>query len=246
ILDSGGVPPIGPGVQVTVDPKAVEDYINWVKGQVGPRPGDQESTIRWGPTWNGLGHSMTAILRPGGQPEGSGPSIAWDGVWGDLKHRGGKIRQTTMYIMGHLLNDNIGGPGLAYNLTPLIGKNKGFGATDSNGLHLDKVETDVKRKHDEMMSSTTPSVAELSYNVTAVYGRPNRATEIQKLQDVAREYNAMMVSSRINNPGVDPLHNTVKKELETGRTVGSVNTDIKAVHAALKPGPSSKAVDIHG
>lgn len=67
-----------------------------------------------------------------------------------------------MYVQGHLLNDNLGGPGRAYNLTPITGVAFG-GAENANRRHLDSVEQFIK-----------PQVEKgevVRYKVTVLYGR---------------------------------------------------------------------------
>lgn len=220
LMDSTAVPAIGGG-QTAVNPAAVENYINWVKQKLntaGVAAGSNESTIRWGGTWNGLGTTMTAILRPGGEPAGSEPSIGWTGVWGLLYARKRKKNDPTIYVMGHMLNDNIGGPGLAYNLTPLMGKFKAWGATDSNGLHLSSIETDVKNKYDEMHADPT-QVSRVDYNVTAVYGRAPRTAQIATLNIVAQDYQTAMADPGTVN------HQDAKNYIKANNVVSAINID---------------------
>jgi len=60
-------------------------------------------------------------------------------IWADLEHLGladGKTVRRTWYVQGHLLNHNLGGPGLRHNLTPLTKK--------ANNDHKNFVENDLK------------------------------------------------------------------------------------------------------
>ena len=60
-------------------------------------------------------------------------------IWADLEHLGlgvGKEVRRAWYVQGHLLNHNLGGPGLRHNLTPLTKK--------ANNDHKNTVENDLK------------------------------------------------------------------------------------------------------
>lgn len=52
-------------------------------------------------------------------------------------------RRKKIYIQGHLLNDNLGGPGRAYNLTPITGTYAGPG--NANATHHKVVEKIIKK-----------------------------------------------------------------------------------------------------
>lgn len=69
--------------------------------------------------------------------EGSGPSgSALSGVMGQLVTDPGKSNPSK-YIKGHLLNDNIGGPGSADNLYPIT--------AEANRAHYDNVERTLRQ-----------------------------------------------------------------------------------------------------
>ncbi len=233
-LDSTDVPVPGIGSEIKAAPKPIEDYITEVKSKTG-KSAELESNIRWDPTWKGLGTKMQAILRPGTIPVGSKPTIKDEGAWGTLADRGGKDAKTKMYIMGHMLNDNIGGPGLAYNLTPLVGSNKTGGADNSNKLHLNMVEDDVKDACDEMQGSSS-KIKEVRYSVEAVYGRTKRTAKITKLKDVLRDYTAISTS----DPSM--THNDAKKNLIGSGTLDK--SDIMNACKAIFTGPSTKAKQV--
>lgn len=231
-LDTTYVPTPGVGPEIHAIPKPVEDYINWVKSLTGGGA-VPESTITWQPTWDGLGTVMEAYLRPNAIPKGSEPTIGWDGVWGDLANRRGNQKNMTMYVMGHMLNDNIGGPGLAYNLTPLIGKNKKGGADDSNALHLNMIERDVKNACDDMNAGTS-GIAYVYYYVKADYGRATpRSKQIGILNNVLTEY------TRIATTDSTATHNSVKKDMEKAGTIDK--NDIKKACNSISTGPATKA-----
>ena len=80
---------------------------------------------------------------------------------------------TTLYVRGHLLNDNIGGPGLDYNMVPITGKPaKNVGANDANGEHLHAIEVAAK---DMWTAVRLGKALTATYKVTAQYGRGSRA-----------------------------------------------------------------------
>lgn len=235
-LDSKNVPNPGVDPEIHALPQPLEDYITWVKSKTG-KSAELESTIRWQPTWHGLGTEMEAYLRPGTIPVGSMPSFKFEGngVWDDLANRGGSNKTMTMYVMGHMLNDNIGGPGLAYNLTPLIGKNKKGGADDSNALHLSMVETDVKDACDEM-NKPGSGIAYVYYYVKADYGRPPRSKQIGILNNVLNDYTAIATSDS------SATHNNVKKDLEKAGLIDK--NDLKKACNAISTGPATKAKQV--
>jgi DNA/RNA non-specific endonuclease len=88
------------------------------------------SVISYGSlTSEGGATSMDAKILSKNHPEGSGPSDN-PAIWQKANRRNG------IFVQGHLLNDNIGGPGRMYNLTPIT--------RSANGTHHSHVEKDVK------------------------------------------------------------------------------------------------------
>lgn len=83
-----------------------------------------------------VGVKMTADPLGPEHPRGSGPS-GQDTLMGDIPTDPTRIRPTTSrYIRGHLLNDNLGGPGRDVNLFPITAK--------ANADHHAHIEKDVK------------------------------------------------------------------------------------------------------
>jgi hypothetical protein len=103
------------------------------------------SQVTWGglTAW-GAGTSVELLMMPGGLPGGSGPNS--DPTWmKTVEQHHPYSNNTTLYVRGHLLNDNIGGPGLDYNMVPITGKPaKNVGANDANGEHLHAIEVAAK------------------------------------------------------------------------------------------------------
>ena len=81
-----------------------------------------------------VGTRMIATLLGPDHPEGSGPSAQAD-LMAKLPSRTGDEAQN--FIRGHLLNDNLGGPGIARNLFPIT--------QQANRMHEQSIENQVKR-----------------------------------------------------------------------------------------------------
>jgi len=108
---------------------------------------------------------LSSFLKAGSQPSDDAP------VWKNL----GSLVGTKYYVQGHLLNHNLGGPGLRFNLTPINKK--------ANSRHHQIVEKDIKR-----MVLTEKKV--VFYEVKAVYGthprKPKPMIQLQEAQSKAK------------------------------------------------------------
>lgn len=131
------------------------------------------SMVKWRglTTWgSGLGGEL--IMGPGGIQAGS--SAGGDPVWMKTVEQhvppGGG---TTLYVRGHLLNYDLGGPGLDYNMVPITGKPaKNVGANDANGEHFHKAEAAAK---DVLKRVQSGQYEEGYYSVVPTYNRTARA-----------------------------------------------------------------------
>nr|WP_238431390.1 DUF4157 domain-containing protein [Streptomyces cavernae] len=107
----------------------------------------------------GAGTYMKAELHPGQIPRGSSPRVkpSW---W--PRGSGATARWFSTYmVQGHLLNDNVGGPGdTLYNLTPLT--------KTGNGNHHSMAEYNVKK---EIANGNI-----VEYEVWAIYGKVTGAS----------------------------------------------------------------------
>lgn len=135
--------------------------------------GDAASTVQWaGLTPWGAGTGVTLSMRPGGMPAGSEPNAdpAWiKTIEGHLAPGG----NTSIYVRGHLLNHNIGGPGLDYNMVPLTGKAAtNAGGNDANAVHLNVIEKEAKQTWDAVR---TGKLGRAEYTVEAEFGRSERS-----------------------------------------------------------------------
>ncbi|WP_437983213.1 DNA/RNA non-specific endonuclease [Sorangium sp. So ce117] len=131
-------------------------WIQWKK----PKSTDATEVI-WGPlTGRGFGSYMLADPLTAIGPPGRGPTVT-NPTWDVLTRRKQKGNgRSTYYVRGHLLNDNLHGPGDDWkNLTPLSQRTNNH---SPNG-HLRSVEDVVKR---EVGKKET-----LAYQVIPKYGR---------------------------------------------------------------------------
>ncbi|MEK6210044.1 MAG: DUF4157 domain-containing protein [Pseudomonadota bacterium] len=110
------------GAGATEDDPAAEinallDRLSAATARFIPRGSGASSEPVYGPIANGFGSSVRVERLTSDHPEGGRPSVE-GGHWEALRRRqqGGG----TYYVRGHLLNDNLGGPGSSWtNLTPL-------------------------------------------------------------------------------------------------------------------------------
>ncbi|MFL6654912.1 MAG: DUF4157 domain-containing protein [Sulfurifustis sp.] len=134
-----------------------------------PRGSGASSEPVYGPLANGFGSSVRVARLTNDHPDGSGPGVD-GGHWDALRRRqdgGGSY-----YVRGHLLNDNLGGPGTTWtNLTPLTQRANNR-AADSM---LHRFETPVK--------NAVQAGKRVNFTVTASYTRSHPlAARIPALQ----------------------------------------------------------------
>ena len=112
---------------------------------------------------DGGGTEMKASILSKDHPKGSGVQDKGAKIWTDLgRLRKGSGKASNPFIQGHLLNDNLGGPGRMQNLTPI--------RENANRRHLHDVEKHIKKWVGE------GNVA--YYHVKADYpGNPKRSSE---------------------------------------------------------------------
>jgi hypothetical protein len=122
---------------------------------------------------NNLGAGSKAVStilstkHPGGSRPGDKPPI-----WENLAYLGaGKNRKVRAagYVQGHLLNENLGGPGMRFNLTPLT--------IAANNAHKDKFESKIK--------NVVKGGAVLHYSVQAMepWGESLKLPRLKKLEE---------------------------------------------------------------
>lgn len=106
---------------------------------------------------------LSSLHEAGSQPSDDA------GIWKNLGEEEGSVRRRKNYVQGHLLNHNIGGPGLRFNLTPINKR--------ANARHHAIVEKDIKR----MVLQEKKVVF---YEVKAIYGtHPAKPKPMVKLEE---------------------------------------------------------------
>lgn len=143
--------------------KAVEKAFNELAEHISVlngAKGNPASVIEYGGT-DGLGGGVEAKANPLTEkhPQGTTPRDSAQ-IWQDLanlgKGLGISVRQK-YYVQGHLLNENLGGPGMRFNLTPIT--------KAANNAHKSAVETEIKK----LVNDDKEVV---SYTVKALAGPP--------------------------------------------------------------------------
>nr|WP_321465819.1 DUF4157 domain-containing protein [uncultured Desulfobulbus sp.] len=139
----------------------------------------------YGSQVNGFGASASVVRLTPLHNNGSSPSSGEMGnpLWGKVSKR--KQGQGVYYIKGHLLNDNLGGPGSTWNnLTPLT--------QAANSDHKNRFEKFVKlavNGSEGPYNEPTPDQARarnlktVNFVVTARYGQQARAADIAYFRD---------------------------------------------------------------
>ena len=129
--------------------------------------------VTYGPLHAGSGTVMKAELHPGQLGKGSGPSVK--PPWWPTGNTPTAPWFTAQMVQGHLLNDNIGGPGNTMtNLTPLT--------RTGNSRHLHSAEYNVK---DELKKGNI-----VEYEVRADYSSPVSGAALGAPANVAADIDA--------------------------------------------------------
>jgi hypothetical protein len=108
---------------------------------------------------------------------GSKPSDSWQ-LWQDLDPL---ISGTPYYVRGHLLNENLGGKGQIYNLTPIT--------TKANADHKTMFEKYIKK-----WVINKGRVA--NYRVSAVYGGEKKKSDRQKTLEKKKKDGTISLSPK--------------------------------------------------
>lgn len=157
--------------------------------RLAPEAAAQQSEINWQILRNGFGRGMIARLRRGGQQKGSRPTpskLVKVVLWKELYKRK-RLDRKTLYVRGHLLHHETGGPGIDFNWVILTAALHGdFGANHANLVHRYLVEGPLLWAYLNMHSDS-PTISEIYYSVIADYNRPPRQ-ETQELEQIAVAY----------------------------------------------------------
>lgn len=156
------------GLKDEAKAKHMEDMRGWfndLAAQIAILGGDDDrppSVISYGGT-DGAGGAKSAeasvlsAVHPKGDPPGDNAQI-WDQLK-DLGRSQGRSVRGSHYVQGHLLNHNLGGPGLRFNLTPIT--------KQANNKHKSLVETKLKEEVNQRKNGKV-----IYYKVTAKAGPP--------------------------------------------------------------------------
>ena len=172
-----------------------QDYLNILHGFIKRLGHNDISAITWGPlTDKNIGTGVHIVFGAGKEAKGTPADVKtpWMEV---LSAR--KDGDRTLYVMGHLLNADLGGPGLDYNYVPLPGRAGWFGANDANGLHSKLIEQIVKQKYYLLGRGVT----QLEYSVQAV-PRAHARPETQEVRNTMTHMNAILAKRQFNGDTV--------------------------------------------
>jgi len=135
----------------------------------------------YGTLVHGFGSSASVLRLAPVHPDGKPPTIQDNEFWEKVNKR--KKGNGSFYVRGHLLNENLGGPGNKWeNLTPLT--------QAANGEHKRDFENAVKRtvngsegEYRRPAKNQLAKLRSVNFVVTARYGQPARSSEIRDLRD---------------------------------------------------------------
>ena len=165
--------------------------------------GVMKEQVRWFQHTNTSGYitrGMRAQLMPGkaNLMLGSNTAGTSDLYWGQpvLNKRKGSSG-SALYIKGHLLNDHLGGAGLAHNLVPLTaeketGASNVTGSNDANGKHSREVEGEIKK----LLTGRTQVKSTVKYRVDSLAPSPdaNRLLMTAQVQKFAKDFDAAVTN----------------------------------------------------
>lgn len=144
---------------------------------------EKSSTPVWGSPYQNEYGTLATVARLTNQvpPGGSDTSGLSSANWRRINQRANsKTSDASFYIQGHILNDNLGGPGNDWkNLTPLT--------RSANSLHEKRFESDVKAKVIPKASSGAAPGA-VNFVCAANYGRTKNESLARDFETQATSY----------------------------------------------------------
>jgi len=175
--------PPGEGTQDKEIRDRLDELAVYVSELTAAAPTNPPSIVIYGPLTADLGGTfMDAEVLSNNVPEGSEPTDE-PKIWKMANRRPGR------FVQGHLLNHHVGGPGRAYNLTPISKR--------CNRRHNTRVE--------EALKKVVLGGGVVRYKVKAVYGKhPDRSIQ-KKIEDRMKLYKL---------PQDQAKHDTDKKKLD--------------------------------
>ena len=211
---AAGAPAVDPATEI----QGLLEELSVVTATLMPAHGAGASTPPvYGGLHSGYGSSATVVRLAGTTPipGGGSPSSSTDSHPGWQKLRRRMDGGGTYYVRGHLLNDNLGGPGNTWtNLTPLT-----QGANNRDGdSHLHGFETPVKNAVDAGKA--------VNFQVTAQYGRPDRSGDITFLRNQG-------------NPDDDVVADIIEAEMDIPTTLDCRAYEVNA------SGANGAAIAVH-
>jgi DNA uptake protein ComE-like DNA-binding protein len=134
---------------------------------------------------NGAGFGVSMSVKPltnKSRPAGAPPTSANNGKYAEINERRESAGGASYYVKGHLLNQELGGPGAWANLTPL--------SRSGNAQHERQAEAVVKRTVD------LPAIVEM--NVTPDYAaRGDKSALLTRIANSKESADAKRVKSAI-------------------------------------------------
>lgn len=244
VLDHDDVRTIGPpDTRLTISNKG-KKYItdlNKIRVFLNLVGGTQQSVINWGPRkFGSFGTWVKAQLLPGGEQQGSAPTMGFINDWAKLYHRK-RADNHPIFVRGHLLHDGLGGPGVDYNLTPLTDGNGEFGANSANLAHRYLVEGSILNFY-KNMHGANPTVTEINYEVEADFGDHQRTQQIADLLQIKNDYDAK-IANKAKTKGWN--RGKVKhSHVETAMGYAKGSKEWDAIEEAIDPATNDKADDV--
>ncbi len=179
-----------------------------------------ETHVKWEPPFPGYGFGTKMEADPltkkppknggGSRPTEEGP------IWEVLKKR--KQGGSTYYIRGHLLSQDLHGPGVWKNMTPIT--------HSANGLHFHRVEKELKNKVKEG--------AVLKYKVVVHYNPDKKESENDKLLPKIEVDPTATPAEKAVKRQIVQAEKGVPKEMECEAWCKKGNEQIKIISKTIK------------
>jgi hypothetical protein len=132
------------------------------------------------PRSDGGATKMTASVLSKKHPIGKDVADKDTPIWADLTPK--MYHPKGPYVQGHLLNNNLGGDGMRYNLSPIT--------NTANGNHLRAIEADIKKMVDKPRGSKV-----VRYMVEAIYPRSISASK----HPISKRYQTLLDTPKLTD-----------------------------------------------
>jgi len=167
-----------------------------------------------------MGKKMIAYPLTKNHPTGSqATSDNSNPAYNILQKRG--YKNGVFYVKGHLLNNNLGGPGSWSNYTPIPG------AIFNTAVHYSKYEKDLKNAIHNPADPNKPGI--FRYEVTAIYSRGKTAiaaADNSTVKDIKTKEDAVpkALKIKIEQYDMDSTTNSLKKDTTSKIAVSKTET----------------------